>query len=129
MNQLVDECNEQIRNQIAGSHFVLHFFFSFQFFIRLQIHLDTLRHVIVLRYAFVIHKICLSENKVNFAFVIRHSIYLLITMATASFSTLSPNTSAYKLTSTCKALNIASIVSGSYESNNKNRINHKTTVV
>lgn len=36
-----------------------------------------------------------------------------MTIATASFNTLSPNTSAYKLTSTFKALNIASIVNGS----------------
>lgn len=34
-------------------------------------------------------------------------------MATASLSTDSPNTSAYKLTSTCKSWNIANIVSGS----------------
>lgn len=67
-------------------------------------------------YAFIAHKMCESEPKkqiVNFAFVIKQSIYLLITMATASFSTLSPNTNAYKLTSTCKELNIASMVSGS----------------
>jgi hypothetical protein len=34
-------------------------------------------------------------------------------MATASFKTLSPNTRAYKLTSTCKSLKIDIIVNGS----------------
>lgn len=38
---------------------------------------------------------------------------LLITIATASFSTLSPKTNAYKLTSTCNALNMANMVNGS----------------
>lgn len=41
--------------------------------------------------------------------------YPLKTIATASFKTLSPKTSAYKLTSTCRSLNIASIVSGSVD--------------
>lgn len=35
---------------------------------------------------------------------------LVMTIATASFKTLSPNTKAYKLTSTCKSLKIAKIV-------------------
>ena len=39
--------------------------------------------------------------------------YPLRTIDTASLRTLSPNTSAYKLTSTCKSLNIARIVKGS----------------
>lgn len=37
----------------------------------------------------------------------------LSTMATASFSTLSPNTKAYRLTSTCKSLKMDIIVRGS----------------
>lgn len=36
-----------------------------------------------------------------------------MTIATASLSTLSPNTNAYKLTSTCNELNIANMVNGS----------------
>ena len=39
--------------------------------------------------------------------------YPLSTIATASFNTLSPNTKAYKFTSTCKSLKIEIIVSGS----------------
>lgn len=41
--------------------------------------------------------------------------YPLRTIATASFKTLSPKTKAYKLTSTCRSLKIARIVSGSVE--------------
>ncbi|KAI9578578.1 hypothetical protein GQX74_009152 [Glossina fuscipes] len=39
--------------------------------------------------------------------------YPLKTIATASFRTDSPNTNAYKLTSTCKSWNIARMVRGS----------------
>jgi hypothetical protein len=39
----------------------------------------------------------------------------LRTIATASFRTLSPNTRAYKFTSTCRSLKIAKIVRGSVE--------------
>lgn len=39
--------------------------------------------------------------------------YPLRTIATASLSTLSPNTKAYKLTSTCRSLKIDIIVNGS----------------
>lgn len=40
-------------------------------------------------------------------------------MATASFNTLSPNTKAYRFTSTCNELNMANIVNGSYLSKKK----------
>lgn len=56
---------------------------------------------------------------IDYVFIV-FSFYLLITMATASFRTLSPKTRAYRLTSTCKALNIANIVNGSWKQKPKN---------
>lgn len=57
-----------------------------------------------MHYSVTYKSISLNKNNIS---------YLLITIATASFNTLSPNTNAYKFTSTCNALNIARIVNGS----------------
>lgn len=61
--------------------------------------------------------LCIADEQRRILYVLKRksSDYLLMTIATASFRTLSPNTNAYKFTSTCNALKIARMVNGSCE--------------